>query len=138
MQRRTDSNNPADWLFIAESDIEGIRVLATQEISYRLCHSKLAETLEKVLKAELIRLGWFLVKTHDLVKLTDELHARDAEFAGRALPLAEALAEVYMTDRYPGFDLEDVDWPALRAQIAQVTELLEEVKQRVAQSPKSD
>jgi len=60
LPRKTDSNNPADWLFIAQSDLEAIRDLADRELGYWLCRSKLAEVLEKVLKAELIRLGWFL------------------------------------------------------------------------------
>ena len=131
MPRRSDSNNPADWLFIAESVLEGVSVLAAQEISYTMCHSKVAEILEKVLKAELIRLGWPLVKTHDLVKLVDELQTRDEQFACRAQPLAEQLAEVYMTDRYPGFDLDDPDWPRLRGQLSEVSELLDEVKRRI-------
>ncbi len=55
MPRKTDSSNPADWIFIAESDLAGVRLLIERQISYALCVSKLAEILEKVLKAELIR-----------------------------------------------------------------------------------
>ena len=65
MHRKTDSNNPADWLYLAESDLEGIRDLAARELAYHLCRSKLAEVLGKVFKAELIHAGWFLEKTHD-------------------------------------------------------------------------
>ena len=43
--------------------------------------------------------------------------------------------QVYFTDRYPGFDLDDPDWPALRAQIEQVEALLAEVKARVPTAP---
>ena len=57
MPRKIDSRNPADWLAIVESDLQGLRILAQQELSYSMCRSKLAEVLEKVLKAELIRLG---------------------------------------------------------------------------------
>ena len=69
MARRTDSNSPADWLFIASGDLEGVRELASRELAFAMSVSKLAEILEKIIKAELIRTGWFLVKTHDLVKL---------------------------------------------------------------------
>ena len=131
MPRKTDSNNPADWLFLAASDLEGVRELTRQGMAHSLCLSKLAEILEKIIKAELVRRGWFLIKTHDLVKLNDELRVRDVELADRILPLTEALAEKYFTDRYPGFDLEDEDWPALRAQVEQVAALLAEVKQRI-------
>lgn len=132
MPRKTDSNNPADWLFIAESDLQGVRLLAEREISYALCLSKLAEVLEKVLKAELIRTGWFLEKTHDLLKLGGELRARGSDLTGQIRPLCETLAEKYFADRYPGFDLEDPDWPVLRVQIEDVSHLLATVKERVS------
>jgi hypothetical protein len=45
--------------------------------------------------------------------------------------LAIALAEVYFADRYPGFDLEDPNWPAFRQQLAQVDALFQKVKQRI-------
>lgn len=131
MPRKTDSNNPADWVFIAESDLEGIRLLAERETSYALCLSKLAEVLEKTLKAELLRNGWFLEKTHDLLKLGGELRARGSDLTDRIRPLCETLAEKYFTDRYPGFDLEDPDWPVLRAQIENISHLLSTVKERV-------
>ena len=69
MPRKTDSSNPADWLWIAESDLPMICAAARGEFSFGAARSKLAEVLEKVLKAELIRLGWPLEKTHDLDRL---------------------------------------------------------------------
>ena len=137
MARKTDSNNPADWLFIAESDLAGVRDLASRELAHAMCVSKLAEILEKVIKAELIRRGWFLVKTHDVVKLVDELRDRDPETADRFQPLCEELAERYFTDRYPGFDFEDEDWPSLRRQADEIARLLAVVKARLAQNPAS-
>ena len=59
MPRKTDSHNPKDWVWIAESDLSGVRALATQELAFVMCRSKLAEVLEKTLKAELIRTGGF-------------------------------------------------------------------------------
>ena len=133
MPRKTDSNNPADWLYIAESDLEGVRLLAERELSFAMCRSKLAEILEKVLKAELIRGGWFLEKTHDLEKLSGELRARGADLMAQVDPLCEALTDAYFSDRYPGFDLEDPAWPGFRATLGQVASLLEAVKARVAE-----
>ena len=46
-------------------------------------------------------------------------------------PLCDTLVQVYSTDRYPGFDLDDPDWPKLRAQVEGVTALLETVKARL-------
>lgn len=85
-----------------------------------------------MLKAELIRTGWFLEKTHDLLKLGGELHARESDLTDQIRPLCETLAEKYFTDRYPGFDLEDPDWPLLRAQIEDVSNLLAKVQERVS------
>ena len=96
-----------------------------------MCHSKLAEIVEKLLKAELIRAGWLLEKTHDLERLRKELRTRDKDLADSIESLCTDLAEVYFVGRYPGFDLEDPDWPDLRAKLAQVASLLATVKSRV-------
>ena len=131
MPRKTNSKNPADWLWIAESDLGMVRLAATQEVSFQGCRSKLSEILEKVLKAELIRLGWPLEKTHDLNRLMDELTNRKSTLVPQATPIAKALAEVYFVDRYPGFDLDDPDWPVLRQQVQEVGKVLDAVKARV-------
>jgi HEPN domain-containing protein len=131
LPRKTDSNNPADWIALAESDLEGVRLLAERELSYHLCRSKLSEILEKVLKAELIRLGWFLQKTHDLEKLASELQVLKSDLVARSRPLCTALAEVYFSDRYPGFDLDDPDWPDFRGKLQEVTVLFEMVRNRI-------
>ncbi|MCZ7641063.1 MAG: hypothetical protein M5U12_36415 [Verrucomicrobia bacterium] len=52
MPRKTDSNSPADWLWLADSDLQGVQSLAREELAYPLCRSKLAEVVEKILKAE--------------------------------------------------------------------------------------
>lgn len=131
MPRKTDSSNPVDWISFAESDLRGLRLLAKEEISPEMCASKLAEVLEKVLKAELIRVGWPLERTHDLEKLANELNARGSELVPEIRILAIDLAEVYFADRYPGFDLEELDWTQFRSQLAQVETVLSKVKQRL-------
>ncbi len=134
MPRKTSSHNPADWILIAASDMELIRLAVQNEISYEAARSKLAEVLEKILKAELIRIGWQLEKTHDLDRLLQSLVERNSDLATTATPLCDALVDVYFTDRYPGFDLDDPDWPKLRAQVEGVTTLLETVKFRLPAS----
>lgn len=134
MPRKTDSLNPADWILIAESDMELVRAGAEQELGFAATRSKLAEVLEKILKAELIRIGWELEKTHDLNRLLQGLVERKSEIAPTAEPLCDGLAQVYFVDRYPGFDLDDPDWPKLRQQVAGVTALLETVKARLPAS----
>lgn len=131
MPRKTDSRNPADWLFIAESDVELVRLAAAHTTGFTAARAKLAEILEKILKAELIRLGWSLERTHDLNRLFDLLVERESDLLPLVEPLCDALAQVYFTDRYPGFDLDDPDWPGLRGLIEQVAELLATVKGRL-------
>ncbi|MBM3879538.1 MAG: hypothetical protein FJ387_07425 [Verrucomicrobia bacterium] len=82
------------------------------------------------MKAELIRTGWFLAMTHDLRVLGGELQARNSDLLDRVRPLCEAFAEVYFTDRYPGFDLEEPDWHKLRDHLEQVAVLAETVRAR--------
>ena len=131
MPRKTDANNPADWLWLAESDLQMVSLAAGNGIGFQSCRSKLAEVIEKTLKAELIRIGWTLEKTHDLDRLLDELVARKSDIAPLAEPLCDTFAEVYFTDRYPGFDLDDPDWELLRDQLANVTALLNTIKSRL-------
>ncbi|HEY2951012.1 MAG TPA: HEPN domain-containing protein [Verrucomicrobiae bacterium] len=135
MPRKTDSNNPADWLWIAASDLDMVQMAAEQEISFSAARGKLAEILEKILKAELIRTGWQLEKTHDLNRLLDLLVERKSDLLLTIEPLCDALVQAYFTDRYPGFDLDDPDWPRLREQVEQVTALLQSVKSRLPGKP---
>ena len=131
MPRKTESDNPADWLWIAASDLEGIGAVLGHKVGYAMCRSKLAEVLEKILKAELLRTGWRLEKTHDLRKLASELQLRQSDLLAQIRPAVEELAESYFLDRYPGFDFDDPDWPALRAQVGQVAALHAAVQARL-------
>ena len=105
-----------------------------RELYFLPCQAKLAEALEKALKAELIRCGWALERTHDLRRLASELRQFDPELVASIDSLCEDLAEAYFIDRYPGFDLEDPDWPTLRAQLASVTALAAKIRARLAQT----
>lgn len=132
MPRKTDSSNPADWIWIVESDLEALRLAVTNEAGYSLCRSKLAEDLEKVIKAELIRLGWSLERTHDLERLFECLEQHRSDLLPLVGPLCLGLAEACFVDRYPGFDQDDPDGPKLRGQLAQIEDLLAAVKARLA------
>ena len=131
MPRKTDSNNPADWLYLVECDLEALLAMGDQELGYSLCRGKAAEVLEKVIKAELIRCGWPLEKTHDLGKLHEWLRPHNPVMAAAAQQLCDDLAEAYFTDRYPGFDLDDPDWPKLRQQLREIEALAAQVQQRL-------
>ena len=129
--RKTDPSNPADWLLVAGADLAMITDSLGNDAAFSPCRAKLAEALEKVLKAELIRCGWHLVKTHDLQFLATELAVRDVALELEIRPLCQALSEFYLGTRYPGFDLEDPDWPVLRAQLAAVTALAAKIRSRL-------
>ena len=131
MSRKTNSNCPADWLFIAGGELKAVRKLVALRVGFHMCRSKLAEVLEKILKAELIRLGWFLQKTHDLQKLADELSERKSGLLKGREDLVEILSESYFADMYPGFDLDDADWPGLTQNVREVSALMREFKLRV-------
>ncbi|PAW87516.1 MAG: hypothetical protein B9S33_06075 [Pedosphaera sp. Tous-C6FEB] len=135
MPRKTESHRPADWLWIATSDLELVRLAAEREVGFYAAHSKLAEVLEKVLKAELLRAGWTLEKTHDLDRLLEALRERGSTLLPQVEPLCDQLAEVYFTDRYPGFDLDDPDWPSLRTEADQMAALLAAVQARLDDPP---
>lgn len=131
MPRKTNSDDAADWLFVAGGDLAMVRNSLDDDAAYPGCQAKLAEALEKVLKAALVGLGWPLVKTHNLMLLADELSVRDAGLESAARPLCEALAEYYLGTRYPGFDLDDPDWPVLRLQLEAITALAASVRARL-------
>lgn len=134
MPRRTDPTDPADWIAIAEADLAMVRLAAGEQISFGPCRSKLAEALEKILKAELIRLGWSLERTHDLQRLAKLLEERGSDLVTPIAPLAVELTEAYFADRYPGFDLDDPDWPHLARHIEIVGRLLALVRTRTSGS----
>jgi hypothetical protein len=48
LPRKTDSNNQGDWIFFAESEIQGLETLAERELSYPMCQSKLPSFREKL------------------------------------------------------------------------------------------
>src|SRR2546426_11855907 len=79
-----------------------VRMSAEKEISFSGARSKLAEILEKILKAELLRLGWTLEKTHDLNRLLDLMVEHKSGLVPAVEPLCDALVQVYFTSRYPG------------------------------------
>ena len=80
------------------------------------------------MKAELIRQGWVLEKTHDLRHLFGLLQSRNPELCEMLRPLTVDYAEIYFMSRYPGFDLDDPDWEKLRCDMEATTDVLQRVK----------
>jgi HEPN domain-containing protein len=114
LSKKTDAGSPGDWLDFASADLEAVNLLAKQKVAFRVCRSKLAEALEKILKADLIFRGWVLEKTHDLQRLADFLNEYDQSQTEKIQAVIDELAEAYTQSRYPGFDLDDSeDWQGL-------------------------
>lgn len=135
MPRKTDAGNPADWIGMAASELEAVRVLAEHEVGYSVCRSKLAEVVEKGLKAELLRPGWPLIRTHDLLQLAGELRERGSDLVDAIEPLCTSLGQDYFVERYPGFDLEDPDWPEVRRMAVATGCLLDTIAARLPPAP---
>jgi len=130
--KKTDAGNPADWLAFVEEDLGAVALLVRHRVSFHVCRSKLAEALEKALKADLIRRGWSLVKVHDLQKLCDHLAAHEESVADRLQLLVDELAESYTEGRYPGFDLDEPDWETLETRCQSVRDYVEELKKAIS------
>lgn len=107
---KTDFTNPKDWLYFAGVDLEAIGLLSSNRIAFEVCNSRLAECLEKIIKAELVRNGWKLKRGHDLQWLAKEMSEFSPAFTLLIRNAVESLADVYFSSRYPGFDLQDADW----------------------------
>jgi len=135
LPKQTDAGNPCDWLLFAEGDLQAVRLLAGQSAVFSVCRSKLAEALEKLLKADLIHCGWELRKTHDLQSLLDDLASHTPTTANQLQPIVDELAEAYSQTRYPGFDLADDDWPRLRELLVQVQEYNDDLARRLSPKP---
>lgn len=121
MLKKTDSGNRADWLLFADDDLRAVKLLSEHKTSCRVCRSKLAESLEKLLKGDLVGRGWNLDRTHDLQRLCDKLAEYDSVRAEQIQSTVDDLAEAYTEDRYPGFDFDDHDdWDELTALLSKV------------------
>jgi HEPN domain-containing protein len=97
-------------------------------MAYEVCISKLAECLEKIIKAELTRNKWTLRKEHDLQWLAKEMANFSPDLTLSIQDSVETLADVYFSSRYPGFDLEDADWESFDRHHQIVKTFFEKVK----------
>jgi HEPN domain-containing protein len=133
---KTDFTNPNDWLYFAGIDLEAIDLLSQHRMAYEVCISKLAECLEKIIKAELTRNKWKLRKEHDLQWLAKEMANFSPDLTLSIQDTVETLADVYFSSRYPGFDLQEADWDSFAIHHQVVKSLFDKVKDLV--SPRID
>jgi len=106
------SGNIEDWIEVARKDWERVkRNLREQDVDAAAFY--LQQSLEKYLKAFLLRHGWQLVKTHELDALLDEVIKYNSNFK-TFYKLCERVSGYYLADRYPplgalGLTCEDIE-----------------------------
>ncbi len=104
MRGRID--DPQAWLNFARRDLaRARREISSEDLAYAVFF--LQQAAEKCLKGKLVAFGWGLVKTHDLIALSEAARTYGVDLAWFA-PTAENLTYDYFAERYPG----DFDPPA--------------------------
>ena len=89
-----------EWLSRAEKDFEEAKFLFNHNRPLEYVALFLHQAVEKYPKGFLIKNGWELEKTHDLVKLVRDATKFDKSF-GKFIPLMEGMADYYIESRYP-------------------------------------
>ena len=124
-----DSKYPEDWIEVAEEDLEMCLVLL-ESGHPRGAGYNLQQAVEKFFKAYLIRQGWRLERTHDLVDLLNDALRYDPTLEGyRAV--CKLVSEYSTTGRYPAS--RDRDAPVMsvenvRAALAEISPLIERLR----------
>lgn len=125
---RRDPHDPEAWFDYAEEDLRrSQRRLGEGDLSDCLVH--LQQCAEKAMKGKLIGLGWPLERTHNLIKLADELapHGIDLQWFGKT---AGILLAGYIGDRYPGVQQDDLDLALVKESLEQTTRLFVQISGR--------
>ena len=94
-------SNQSDWIERAENDWRTISaVLVLQDPPYEVAAYHAPQAAEKYLKAFLLRNGWHLRKTHDLVDLLADCLKFDGSLHSVTSPCQE-LSPFALSGRYP-------------------------------------
>lgn len=88
------------WVRYAESDWHDSQILASAGGNVRSVCFHLQQCLEKLFKAELMRLGVPVPKTHNLRELSELLHQADADWSAATIDL-NRLSLAAVDFRYP-------------------------------------
>jgi HEPN domain-containing protein len=125
---RNDPQDPEAWYDYAQEDLRrSARRLAEGDLSDCLVHQQ--QCAEKVMKGKLIAMGWVLEKTHNLIKLADELRLRGVDVDWFATTGGLLLAG-YIGDRYPGVRDDAPDQEAADAALQETARLFKELSGR--------
>ena len=126
-----DSEYPEDWLRTAEEDYRmGLYLL---EGGFpRGAGYNLQQAVEKFFKAYLIRQGWRLQRTHDLVELLDDALQYDSTLE-EYRSVCCLVTDYSLAGRYPASRSETSDLPVMndenaRAALAEIVPLIERLR----------
>ncbi len=124
-----DSEYPEDWIEVAEEDIEMFTILL-ESGHPRGAGYNLQQAVEKFFKAYLIRQGWRLKRTHDLVELLDDALQYDSDLE-EFRSVCKLVTNYALVGRYPGS--RDSDLPVMndenvRAALAEISPLIERLR----------
>ena len=132
-----DSEFPEYWIRLAERDNRMFHILL-QEDEPEGAGFHLQQAAEKFFKAYLIRQGWRLVRTHNLVDLLDEALLYDPTME-EFRDVCDEIRKYYFASRYPWEDRwgdpPDMSDDSVRAALAEITPLIERLR---AGSERSD
>ena len=134
-----DSEYPEDWIEVAEEDLE-MSLILLESGHPRGAGYNLQQAVEKFFKAYLIRQGWRLQRTHDLVRLLDDALRYD-ETLEEYRRLCGLVANYSLAGRYPASRSEDSELPVMndenvRAALAEIVPLIERLRAGSARANK--
>ena len=125
-----DSEFPEYWIRIAERDYDRMRRMFRDDDPEGAGYY-LQRAAEKFFKAYLIRQGWRLVRTHNLVDLLGEASLYDPSMEGFR-DVCDEVGKYYFASRYPWEDRwggpPDMSDDSVRAALAEITPLIERLR----------
>ncbi len=124
-----DSEYPEDWIEVAEEDLEMSTILLDSGHP-RGAGYNLQQAIEKFFKVYLMRQGWRLQRTHDLVELLDDSLQYDSDLE-EFRSVCKLVTNYALAGRYPtsrDSDLPVMDDGNVRAALAEITPLIERLR----------
>jgi HEPN domain-containing protein len=115
MKKPADSLYPPDWIRIAKKDWHRIKVLLNEGDAEGAGYF-LQQSLEKYLKAYLLKNGWELRKLHTLHTLLDDAIKYNVDLEVFR-ELCERVSAYYFTERYPSLTEEELTCRQIREDV---------------------
>ena len=123
MSGKLESLRSDDWLEIARKDWNRIAIMLkandTEAASFFL-----QQSVEKYIKAYLLKQGWELRKIHELDALLDDV-VRYAQELEAFREICERVSGYYMVDRYPLFRTRELTCEEIEKDMAEARKLIQ-------------